>query len=109
VRLECSVQWFGSGVKSRVFALAGVGVVLPKSNVTLNFLGRSRNDEFHFAGYSARVGAGLEVDFCKDFFVRSAYKIGLVNRPDVLTSSQGDKAAHRFSYEELLVVFGARF
>ena len=103
------VQWFGPGVKSRVFALAGVGVVLPKSNVTLNFLGRVRNDEFHFAGYSAGVGAGLEVDFCKDFFVRSAYKAGLVNLPDVLTSSKGDKAAHRFSYEELLVVFGARF
>ncbi len=103
------VQWFGPGVKSRVFALAGVGVALPKSNVTLNFLGRVRNDEFHFAGYSAGVGAGLEVDFCKDFFVRSAYKAGLVNLPDVLTSSKGDKAAHRFSYEELLVVFGARF
>ena len=103
------VQWFGSDVKSRVFALAGVGIVLPKSNVTLNLLGRSRNDEFHFAGYSAGVGAGLEVDFCKDFFVRSALKTGLVNLPDVLTSSLGDKASHRFTYNEFLVAFGARF
>ena len=103
------VQWFGPSVKSRVFALAGVGIVLPKSNVTLNFLNRVRNDEFHFAGYSAGVGAGLEVDFCKDFFVRSAYKAGMVNLPDVVTSSVGDKASHRFNYDEFLVVFGARF
>ena len=103
------VQWFGPSVKSRVFALVGAGIVLPKSNVTLNFLGRVRNDEFHLAGYSAGIGAGLEVDFCKDFFVRSAYKVGMVNLPDVVTSSVGDKASHRFNYEEFLVVFGARF
>lgn len=103
------VDLFGSRFPARVFGLVGAGVVLPKSNVTLNMLGRARNDEFHLAGYSAGVGAGVEVDFHKDFFFRTAYKLGYVNLPDVVTSAQGDKAAHSFTYNELLIAFGMRF
>lgn len=103
------VGWFGPNLPARVFALAGLGIVVPKSNVTLNMLGRARNDEFHLAGYSAGIGAGLEIDFYKDFFFRTAYKYGYVNLPDVLTSSQGDKASHSFVYNELLIAFGMRF
>jgi len=103
------VEWFGSRFPSRVFALGGVGIVVPKSNVTLNMLGRSRNDEFHLAGYSLGVGMGLEIDFYKDFFFRSAYKYGYVNLPDVVTSSLNDKASHSFTYSELLFLIGVRF
>ena len=104
-----NVDWFGPRFPAKVFGLAGVGIVLPKSNVTLNMLGRARNDEFHRAGYSAGVGAGLEVDIYKDFFFRTAYKLGYVTLPDVLTSSQGDKASHNFTYNEWLIAFGYRF
>ncbi len=109
IEKQRQVEWFGPRYPSRVFGLAGVGIVVPKSNVTLNMLGRSRNDEFHFAGYSLGVGVGLEVDVYKDFFVRTAYKFGYVNLPDVLTSALGDKASHNFTYNEVLIAFGLRF
>jgi hypothetical protein len=103
------VDWFGPGYPAKVFGLVGAGIALPKSNVTLNMVGRVRNDEFHLAGYSLGAGAGLEVDLSKSFFFRTAYKLGYVTLPDVLTSSQGDKASHNFTYNELLIAFGYRF
>ena len=103
------VDLFGARFPSRLFGLAGVGIVVPKSNVTLNMLGRSRNDEFHLSGYSLGLGVGLEIDLYKDLFLRTAYKLGYVNLPDVVTSSQGDKASHSFTYNEILVTLGLRF
>ncbi len=103
------VDLFGPGAPSRLFALAGLGIVLPKSNVTMGVVGRTRNDEFHMAGYSAGVGGGLEVDVFQNFFVRTAYKFGYVNLPDVRTSSKDDKASQNFSYNEWLVAAGWRF
>lgn len=106
---QLPLDWFGPRMPARAFALGGVGFVLPKSNVTLNMLGRARNDEFHLAGYSLGAGAGLEVDLYKNFFTRGTYKVGYVNLPDVVTSSQGDKAAHKFTYNEFSITFGWRF
>jgi hypothetical protein len=109
IEKQRQVDWFGNRFAARVFALAGAGVVVPKSNITLNMLGRARSDQFHLAGYSFGLGAGLEVDLYKDVFFRTAYKFGYVNLPDVMTSSQGDKAAHQFTYNELLIAVGLRF
>ena len=94
---------------SRWVALVGAGIVYPKPNVTLNMLGRSRNDQFHLAGYSAGGGVGWEADFLDSWFFRSMFKMGYVTLPDVLTSSQGDKASHNFTYNELLIAVGKRF
>ncbi|NBX54193.1 MAG: hypothetical protein EBQ82_07005 [Betaproteobacteria bacterium] len=94
---------------SRWVALVGAGIVYPKTNVTLNMLGRSRNDQFHLAGYSAGGGVGWEADFLDSWFFRSLFKMGYVTLPDVLTSSQGDKASHNFTYNELLIAVGKRF
>jgi hypothetical protein len=94
---------------SRWVALVGAGIVYPKTNVTLNMLGRSRNDQFHLAGYSAGGGVGWEADFLDSWFFRSMFKMGYVTLPDVLTSSQGDKASHNFTYNELLIAIGKRF
>ena len=94
---------------SRWVALVGAGIVYPKTNVTLNMLGRSRNDQFHLAGYSAGGGVGWEADFLDSWFFRSMFKMGYVTLPDVLTSSQGDKASHNFTYNEFLFAFGKRF
>ncbi len=103
------VDWFGDSRTARVFALAGVGVLLPKTNVTLHMVNQKRNDQFHVSGYSLGVGAGLEKDFWQNFFVRGAYKFGYVNMPDVLTSSRGDKASQSFTYNEFLIAAGWRF
>ncbi len=103
------VDWFGDSNSARVFVLAGLGVVIPKTNATMHMIGQVRNDEFHLAGYSVGVGAGLEKDFGKDYFFRTAYKYGYVNLPDVLTSARGDKASQHFTYNELLIAVGMRF
>lgn len=103
------VDWFGVGHRSKLFGLVGLGVVIPKSNVTMHMVNQSRNDEFHFAGYSAAVGGGLEVDVYKDVFFRTAYKYGYVDLPDVLTSARGDKASQQFTFNELLIAIGIRF
>ena len=94
---------------SRWVALVGAGIVYPKTNVTLNMVGRSRNDQFHLSGYSAGGGVGWEADFLESWFFRSMFKMGYVTLPDVLTSSQGDKASHNFTYNEFLLAFGKRF
>ena len=101
-------QWKAPFV-SRWVALVGAGIVYPKTNVTLNMVGRSRNDQFHLAGYSAGGGVGWEADFLDSWFFRSMFKMGYVTLPDVLTSSQGDKASHNFTYNELLIAVGKRF
>lgn len=103
------IEWFGASRGAKVFGLIGAGVVIPKSNVTMHMIGQGRNDEFHLAGWSVGAGAGLEVDVWKDVFLRTAYKVGYINLPDVLTSSRGDKAAHTFTYNELLIAIGMRF
>jgi hypothetical protein len=106
---QLPLNWFGPRIPTRGFALGGVGFVYPKSNVTLNMLGRTRNDEFHLTGYSLGAGAGLELDLYKNFFTRGTYKFGYVNLPDVVTSSQGDRASHQFTYNEFSITFGWRF
>ena len=109
IEKQIPLDWFGPRMPARGFALGGVGFVLPKTNATLNMLGRARNDEFHLSGYSLGAGAGLEVDVYKNFFTRGIYKFGYVNLPDVVTSSLGDKASHKFTYNELSISFGWRF
>jgi hypothetical protein len=104
-----AVDWFGANHNAKLFGLVGLGVVIPKSNVTMHMINQVRNDEFHFAGYSVSAGAGLEVDVYKDVFFRTAYKMGYVDLPDVLTSSRGDKASQHFTYNELLIALGIRF
>jgi hypothetical protein len=102
------VDWFGTN-RAKVFGLVGVGIVVPKTNATMHMINQSRNDEFHVAGWSVGAGAGLEVDVWKDVFLRTAYKMGYVDLPDVLTSARGDKASQRFTYNELLIAVGIRF
>ena len=95
--------------KGHVFALVGAGIVIPKSNVTMTMLGQVRNDKFHLAGTNLDVAGGLEVDFSKDYFARTTYKVGRVNLSDVVTSDRQDKASQKISYREASLTIGLRF
>ncbi len=98
------------GQSARLFGLAGMGAVMPRSNITLTFAGQEPNDEFHLAGYALSLGGGFEMDFLHYFFVRTTGKIGYVDLPDVKTSSRGgDKASQHFTYDEVVLAFGGRF
>jgi hypothetical protein len=100
---------FGHGIKTRAFLLGGAGVVIPKSNVTLNMLNQARNDKFHLAGTSFDVGTGLEIDFFTDFYARTSFKMGQVHLPEVVTSARQDKASQTIRFKEASVTVGMRF
>jgi len=86
---------------------AGVGVLMPRTNVTL--FDRKRHDEFHFAGMGTSVKAGLELNYQR-FFTRTEVKYGYINMPDIRTTeSSTDKASQHFTFTELDVVFGYYF
>ncbi|MFM9993485.1 MAG: hypothetical protein ACKVOY_18835 [Burkholderiaceae bacterium] len=50
------------------FALADVGIVIPKSNITMAVIGQVCNDKFHLAGTHIDVAGGLEFDFSNQYF-----------------------------------------
>lgn len=104
-----SINNLPANLKARFFALVGAGIVIPKSNITMTMVGQVRNDKFHLAGTNLDIASGLEVDFMKDYFARTTYKVGRVNLSDVVTSKRQDKASQRINYQEASLTFGLRF
>lgn len=96
-------------LKGHAFALVGIGIVIPKSNITMTMLGQVRNDKFHQAGTNLDIAGGFEVDFMKDYFARTTYKVGRVKLSDVVTSARQDKASQNINYQEASLTFGLRF
>ncbi len=86
----------------------GAGALMPKSNVTL--WNNQRHDDFHFAGYGIGIKTGLNATFFKHFFIRSEYKLGFINMPDIRTSPDpSDKAAQHFTFTQLNYNIGIAF
>lgn len=86
----------------------GLGALMPKSNVTL--WNNQRHDDFHFAGYGIAAKTGLNLTFFKNFFIRTEYKVGFINMPDIRTSpDQSDRAAQHFTFTQWNFDFGVSF
>lgn len=86
----------------------GVGISLPKTNSTL--LGKTRNDEFHLAGYGANIVAALQLAHKKGFFIQAETKGGFINMPDILTTTESaDRARQNFFFFQYNLVFGYQF
>lgn len=78
----------------------GIGAMMPKSNVTL--WNNERNDDFHFAGYGFAGKVGLNITVFKHFFIRSEYKGGFIDMPDIRTSPDPiDRASQHFFFRQL--------
>ena len=92
-----------------LFVGAGVGFLLPRSNVTL--IGyEDKEDEFKLAGYGQDVQGGFHFDFYEDFFLRGELKGGYIYMPDVSTTdNSSDTASHGFSFFEYSISFGYTF
>lgn len=85
-----------------------LGGMMPRTNATL--LGKTRNDEFHWAGYAAGIVGSIRVTFWQHLFIQSEIKIGAVNLPDVRTTTNTiDKMAHNFTYIQSNILFGYSF
>jgi len=86
----------------------GIGVMMPRSNVTL--MDFTRYDEFHFAGYGFAAKTGLNLTFYKHFFIRTEYKAGFIDMPDIRTTpNESDKASQHFLFTEWNFGFGVVF
>jgi hypothetical protein len=98
--------WRKKFIQLNAFAGAGIGVMLPKSNVKL--MGFERNDAFHLAGGACNVKVGVEVLIGKHFFVRYEGKSGFINMPDILTRNNGaaDRASQHFFFAAMDGMFG---
>lgn len=90
-----------------LFTGAGVGIMVPKTNVKM--LDYERNDEFHLAGYATSIKGGFEFTFLHNWFFRGMAKFGYTNMDDVLTTSEGGKASQTFYFDEYIGAIGYRF
>lgn len=87
---------------------AGLGVYIPKTDVTL--FGYRMDNEFHIAGWGASLMGGVHIEFWRILFFRAGFKLGYANLPDVLTTGESyDRADHQFVFYQGFGVLGANF
>jgi len=83
----------------------GTGLLVPRSDVTL--LGKTRHDNFHFAGYGVDLVGGFRFTFKDRLFFQTEFKAGFINLPDVRTTvDKATKASQNFAYYQYNILFG---
>jgi len=80
---------------------AGVGFMLPRTNVKL--FGNERSDRFHFAGFGTDVRTNINFILWERWMARVEGKLGYINMPDVKTTlnNKPDKASHDFFFGQV--------
>jgi hypothetical protein len=86
---------------------AGIGAIVPRTNVTLmNF---DRYDEPNIAGYGLAAMAGLQFEMFRRFFIQFEAKAGYINLPNVRTThNPNDRAKHDFGFLQVNAVMGVK-
>ncbi len=84
----------------------GLGVVTPKSDVTL--FNARRENVIHLAGYGVNGKFGLRFEFLNKFFIKGFANFGYINLPSILTRSGdgGDRASQHFYFIEGSAILG---
>jgi hypothetical protein len=82
---------------------AGVGMVIPKTDVTL--FGERRDNVFHVAGYITGIETAIRWRFLKSFFLEPAVKGVYANYTNVLTVGSA-RANHHFFAAEIILTGG---
>lgn len=101
-------QWNMGNIEINFIEGAGIGVLFPKSDVTL--LSRERNDEFHVAGYGMGSNIGVNITFFNHFFIQGEMKGGFINMPDVrISKNKNEYAKQHFFFLQTNFVIGAHF
>ncbi len=85
---------------------AGVGVVIPKSKVTI--FDNTLDNKFHLAGYVASVEAGIRYYPLKNLYAEINGKGGFANYLNALTI-EGGRVTHHFWYCETIGLIGYDF
>ncbi len=87
----------------------GIGVLFPRSNVTL--MENPRSDRFHVAGFGLDVRTNLNLIFWKHWMARVEGKFGYNNLPDVKTTlnNKPNKAWQDFVFYQINFGIGYTF
>jgi hypothetical protein len=83
---------------------AGAGLVIPKSDVVLNY--KRLDNKFHIAGYVLGLEAGARFYPLKNLFLEANIKGGFANYLNVLTVDDGGRIHHSFWYGEVIGLLG---
>ncbi|WP_312391224.1 hypothetical protein [Chryseobacterium sp.] len=88
---------------------AGIGALVPKSNVKL--MENERSDRFHLAGFGADIRTALSVVVLRHIVLQAEGKFGYINMPDIKTTlnNKPDKAAQDFVFGEFNFGIGYTF
>lgn len=80
---------------------AGLGVLVPKSNIKL--FGNERSDRFHFAGFGLDARTNINFVFFNHIMARIEAKFGYINMPDIKTTlnNKPDKAIQDFVFGQI--------
>lgn len=87
----------------------GLGVLFPRSNVTL--MQYPRSDRFHIAGFGLDARTSLNLIFWNHWMARVEGKYGYINMPDVKTTlnNQPNKAWQDFTFYQINFGVGYTF
>ena len=104
--INAGVEKYNLALDKKNFQLAwaygaGVGALMPKSNIKL--FGNQRSDRFHFAGFGADLRASLNMVFWNRLLARVEGKFGYINMPDIKTTlnNKPDKASQDFVFGQV--------
>ncbi len=88
---------------------AGLGALVPKSNVQL--MGNERSDRFHLAGFGTDVRTNLSFVVWRHLVFQAEGKFGYINMPDVKTTlnNRPDKASQDFVFAQFNFGVGYTF
>ena len=84
----------------------GVGMLIPRSNVTL--MEYPRYDEFHIAGYGVSGKIGVQAILIKNLTFNAEWKNGYISMQDILTTGDNpnDRAMQTFYFSEFTFTIG---
>ena len=111
--INCELRKTDKWKERDVFTLSiekgvGLGVMLPKTNVTL--LNKPRHDDFHLSGYGISAVFALQLNIKNNYFIQTEAKSGFINMPDIRTTNNlADRASQHFFFIQANLVFGYRF
>lgn len=87
---------------------AGVGVLIPRTDVTV--LNQETRNKYHLSGFGISANAGLQIVLFKNYFISGNLKGGYINLNNILTSLDGSgKAKQDFYFLSPSFHFGGIF
>ena len=118
-RIDTSEEYFNleKTIKNKSVILNKSNLIGPwsiENKKNINLLNKLKNlkNKLNLNKKKFRYGikTGLNATFFKHFFIRSEYKLGFINMPDVRTSPDpSDKASQHFTFTQLNFNIGVAF